>query len=436
MSKKAETLSQIHNTFKLSPIEKEDLGDYYVENSHVRSYENIRKDIAETLKNSHGSNEQILFTGYRGCGKSTELNYLEKELEDHLLALNFSIQKELNALHLNYIEIFILLMEKLFKHAKDNDLKISNTYIELIKQWAGTREIKEINDKYIGIDIQAGAEGSAGIPGIFKFFTKLRANAKNSRSLKEVLTVNIEPRLSELIDLCNDLIAEIKKCNKSDILIIIEDIDKIPFADAKELFFNYISVLTDLKTNIIYTFPFALYHNPQFNTISSYFDMRMVLPMIKVKQRDNNENAEGIAVMQEMVSRRMDLSLFESRDLLNELILMSGGVIRDLFRMIKDAARSAADEKITKRDITNAINYLKRDYANNIGDIDFDGQKYSADSFYKALVTLVRNPAKSIDNTNEELLLLQNLSILGYNGENWYDVHPVIRRILEERKKL
>jgi len=32
--------------------------------------------------------------------------------------------------------------------------------------------------------------------------------------------------------------------------------------------------------------------------------------------------------------------------------------------------------------------------------------------------------------------LMSNLTILNYNGENWCDVHPMVRDILKERKMI
>jgi hypothetical protein len=29
--------------------------------------------------------------------------------------------------------------------------------------------------------------------------------------------------------------------------------------------------------------------------------------------------------------------------------------------------------------------------------------------------------------------LMNNLTVLGYNGDNWHDVHPTVRDILKER---
>jgi len=119
-------------------------------------------------------------------------------------------------------------------------------------------ETQEIREKYnIGVEGEAGAKGQIGIPYLQSFFYKFKMSAKSSRSLKETIKTNIEPKLSDLIEHCNLLITEISlsllQINKKGLLIIIEDLDKIPVDRAEDMFFNYANQITQLKTNIVFT---------------------------------------------------------------------------------------------------------------------------------------------------------------------------------------
>ncbi len=81
--------------------------------------------MARLLRDNMDTNEHILFGGYKGCGKSTELNYLEKLLSDDFLVINVSIHEDLDPVNLEYIELFIVAMEQLFRAAVERKLKIS-----------------------------------------------------------------------------------------------------------------------------------------------------------------------------------------------------------------------------------------------------------------------------------------------------------------------
>jgi hypothetical protein len=443
--RKAATLDLIYQAFKGEPLQIEELDEFYQNAREARGGIEPRRRMSRLLHQLPDTSEHILFVGYKGCGKSTEMNHLQKDIQNEFLVINFSVQDELDPVHLNYIELFIVTMERLFSFAKENDLSVSEEYLQSIQRWLSTKEIEEIREKYnIGVEGEAGMEGNIGIPYLQKFFYKFKASAKSSRQLKETLKRNIEPKLSDLIEHCNDLIREVTlkldTIGKKDLLLIIEDLDKIPLDRAEELFFNYTNQLTLLQTNVIFTFPIALYHNVRFNDIKVYFTNVYELPMIKIKNRDGSENEEGMNVMRKIVDVRMETEkLLESPEILNQMIRDSGGCMRDLFLMIREAADSALDferKSITKEDRVRAYQKLKREYENNIADNFVDDKKYSAEDYYQTLIDLHENQTKKVDNTIEVMHLRQNLSILGYNGEGWCDVHPIVVDILKERGKI
>lgn len=441
---KANSLAKIYSAFKMGPLKIEELDEFYCKTIKARG-ENPRRRFARTLRNNTGTDQHMLFVGYRGCGKSTELNHLQKDISDDFLILNFSIQEELDPVNINYIELFIVTMERLFSVVEEHDIDVSKKYIKSITHWLKSTEIEEIREKYnIGAELEAGVDVNVGIPYLQKFFAKFKMTAKSSRSLKETLKTNVEPRLSDLIEHCNTLITEIrldlKKTGKKDILIIIEDLDKIPLDRAEHLFFNHISQLVQIKTNVIYTFPIALYYHLQFNTIKPNFTDCYELPMIKVRQKDGSINTEGVNTMIKIVKSRMDINLFENPTFLNEMIDNSGGCLRDLFLMVVESAENAQDfdrETITKEDCKRAFQKLKKEYENNIADYVKDNEVIiPVEDYYKVLIKLATDTTKKVDNTQAVMHLRQNLSVLGYNGEQWYDVHPIVKAILKERNKI
>lgn len=440
---KATEIDEVYTTFKYRPLFIHELDKFYIENENVRGGRPARKRISRTLEKEIDDYQHILLVGYKGTGKSTELNYLQREKQnENYLVINYSVMKELDPLHLNYIELFIVTMEQLFALADKNNLVISKEYLKNIQLWLQSKEIINIKEKYnIGVEGEAGLDGSIGIPYLHKFFYKFKMSAKSSRSLKETIKTNIEPKLSELIEHCNLLIKEIKlellRVGKKDLLVIIEDLDKIPIDRAEDVFFNYANQITSLECNIIFTFPITSYFNIRFNTIRQYFTEVLELPMIKVKNRDQSVFQEGVDTLKRIVERRMDMQLFEREELLDNLIEKCGGCIRDLFRLIAEAAENAIDynrKRITKVDCDNSIVSLKKDYRNTIADKPKDEEIIKAETYYKVLVKIAKSVDKIIDNTEETLDLRQNLCLLGYNGEGWCDVHPIVKDILIERK--
>jgi hypothetical protein len=442
----ATNLDQIFRNFSARPLEVQELKKFYVPAKEGRGADPTWR-IKNMLVKNQDINTHILFAGYRGCGKSTELNRLQSQLQDDFLVINFSVMQELDVVSLHYIELFIVTMEKLFTFAKEHKLDINQEYLDSINLWMSSTEIQEIKDKYIGTDAEVGVDAKITIPFLAGFFTKFKAVAKVSKSLKEVLTTNVEPKLSQLIDLCNQLINEIrinlKEIGKKDMLLIMEDLDKIPLDRAKELFFNYSKQLSLLQINCIFTYPIALFHSPLSKTIGINFDTTYELPMIKVHPKDDHKkiDEDGVGIMKSIIAKRMNIDLFEEESIMMDAIKYSGGCIRDLFTLIKESADNALEFerlKITKKDFQQAYYKLKKEYDNTIADKSDENGKVltSVKDYFEALVNLVNSDTKKPENTDVVLDLRQNLTILGYNGEGWCDVHPIVRDILIERKKI
>lgn len=440
---KAKRLDQVYAHFNTEPLKVEELEKYYVSAIAGRG-DNPMRNIRSILESAPNEPTHLLFAGYKGCGKSTELNLLEKQMSDKWLVVNFSVLKELDPLSLHYIELFIVTMEKLFEIANEKQLSISKEYLDSVSNWYRTREIQEIKEQYVDAGTEFGAGAELNIPFFASFFSRLKASAKVSKSLKEALTQKVEPKLSQLIFHCNALIREVRsnlrERGKTGLLVIIEDLDKLPLDRAEALFYNYSQQLVELDVDVIFTYPIPLLYHPRFISINNIFDDTYELPMIRINERDGSPSEEGRAILREIVSRRMDNSLLESPEVLEKMIAYSGGCLRDLFRLIRQAALSAiALEKpaIGEAEFQKAYQKLKREYDNTIADKIIEGEvKVGVEEYFEALAALAKDPTKKPENTEAILDLRQNLTILGYNGDGWCDVHPIVIDILKERQKL
>jgi len=438
MSIKALKLEELYDCFESEPIDIEDLNKYYVDVDKGRGLTPMKK-IKRLIERNPGGSYKFLFAGYKGCGKSTELRNLQKELDKDFIILNFSVKQELDILNINYIELFIALMKRLFVFVKEEKkIKIPPTYLENISNWVKSKEIEEISNKYLGADIDTGAKVKGGIPFFADFFARFTASAKASSSLKETLKIQVEPKLSELISNCNLLLNEIKNqldnIHKKGLLIIVEDMDKVDLAKGEDIFYAHSAQLTQLNCHVIFTFPIALKYYIRFTSIKNNYTDSFDLPMIKIKNKDGSVFEEGFRLIREIIGKRMEISLFEDLEIMDKMIEYCGGCLLDLFRLIKDAADNALDsgrEKIFKEDFTVAYLYLKSDYENTISENKTDG--IPVDDYYKMLVECATNKNKKPRQTKELLDLRNNLTVLGYNGESWSDVHPVVRDILKER---
>lgn len=438
----AKTLDDVYPFFQNKPVDLDNFGELYVPADRGRGKTVVFKRLKRRLARDPGGSLKMLFAGHKGCGKTTELVRLQRDIQNDFVVLNFSALRELDILNINYIELFIVAMSKLFEFANNEPrITVDRKYFENISDWLASREIEEIDNTYMGMDVKTEAKAGVDLPFLAKFFAKFTASAKTSSSLKEVLRKKVEPKLSDLIFHCNRLITQIdlqlSNIGKKGLLIIFEDLDKVDLEKGEDIFYTHSAQLAQLHCHCIFTFPIALLYNIRFGNIKTSYSEDFVLPMIKVRHRDGKEYTDSIDVMTRITARRMDLSLFADPEILGEMILLSGGCLWDLFQLVKDAADNALDfdrEKIDHEDFDAARNILKRDYEFTIAEDRAKG--IAVEQYFDALEKCASDPIKKPESTDVVLDLRNNRTILSYNDTYWCDVHPVVRDILKERGKI
>ncbi|MBI9085627.1 MAG: hypothetical protein JEZ11_18665 [Desulfobacterales bacterium] len=434
----ANTLEDIYPFFHGQSMRPDEFESLYVDADRGRGVPIFQRLNRRLVLMPEGS-QKMLFAGHRGCGKSTELLRLKRELDSDFSVLHFSILNELDPQNLSYIELFIATMEQLFLFfQRESGVHLPDRYFSIIQTWMTSREIQEINQDYMSMDVETGLKAGLNIPFLAEFFAKFRAAAKSSTSLKEVLRSKVEPKLSDLILNCNLLIdyirSQLPRIGKKGLVIIIEDLDKVEMKRAEDIFYAHSAQLTQLACPIVFTFPIALLYHPRFKAIENNYEQVLVLPMVMVRQRNGDPFPDGMEVMEQVIAHRMDLGLFEDRSILQEMIVMTGGHFWDLFRMVTESSDHALDsgrQRIGRADYLAAYNALKANYERTLSENIEKG--FSVDTYLETLVSCARDPQKKPKVSEVMLDLMNNQAVLHYDGENWHDVHPLVKDILKDR---
>ncbi|HLP48427.1 MAG TPA: hypothetical protein VK469_20980, partial [Candidatus Kapabacteria bacterium] len=90
--------------------------------------------------------------------------------------------------------------------------------------------------------------------------------------------------------------------------------------------------------------------------------------------------------------------------------------------------------QIRQQDFEYSLNRLKNDYYNTISYNEETGMT-TAD-YYDILVECCNSTDKRPEDRKGLMDLKHNLCILGYNGEQWFDVHPVVKELLKDKQKI
>jgi hypothetical protein len=122
--------------------------------------------------------------------------------------------------------------------------------------------------------------------------------------------------------------------------LILEDLDKPTVDVAMDLFSTKGPILTQPECKIIFTVPTSLLYSGQYNVVKQNFSKQFPLPNFIIIGKSGERNDRGWAKMREIVERRIEPQLIESKAL-DHAVEMSGGVVRELVRIIQGSASRA-----------------------------------------------------------------------------------------------
>ncbi len=369
--------------------------------------------LIRALMREHIRPPKYFFSGHRGCGKSTELNKLavDREIKKKFFVVKYSVKDVCDINNLNYVDVLLSVAAQIYIQYTDAGKEIGKNLMDDIKGWCSTIIIEKEKETSIGVSIEGNIKA---------FFISMMGKIQREDTSRKIIRNQIEPKLSDLIDKINILIAHIEGEEKKKVLVVIDDMDKPSLKETMEIFFGNYTAITQPSCHIVYTVPISLFFDTGFVAIK---DSRFFLPNIKLhlKNKRNEIYLPGYIVMKEFIFKRMDKNLIKD-DALNLVIKISGGVFRECARIIQIAADNAIEkgrDHIIKEDVEKARREMTGDFKRVIKSDDYD----LLNEIYK------NNDTRKIDKIGH---LLHNLSVLEYiNDETWYDINPVLEELLK-----
>ena len=406
-------LNDIYHLFNPdTALINDDLIKYYVE---IEQNEINIKELKIRLELGLETREPIklLFTGHRGSGKTSTLNRLISNLDDRFFVVDYNVLDLLDLNDITYVDVVFSILAKMLEKAQDEGIELGASLNERAERWSSSiiKTIAQSDSVDVGVGVNLPL-----------YFINLLGRMKSETATRTEIRKVMEPRVSELISIINDTIAEIEK-NDKQVLVIIDNLEKIDYHKALELFYCHATQLTQPLCKIIYTFPISLKSSEKFMQIKINFSDVIIHPNVKIHERDGTEYKKGIGFMEEIVSKRAPTDLFED-DTLKYIIDMSGGVVREYIRIIRDSAIKAlarGKTSINKDIAMEVVNGLKNIYKAQLSDADYE---------------VLEDVCKTKDIKRDEKLvgLLHNLSVLEYkNADSWCDLNPIVRSILDEK---
>lgn len=416
----------------LRPLTAADEGDIglYVDWQQQLGVDDVKQRLTYSIARSRGQAVTHLLTGPRGVGKTTELYRVKHSLETGVEGRRFFVsmlqaEKWLDFVDFEPEDLIFQIVRQLVSDLRDAGFEL------------GARKFTEVFNR---IRENLNREGNLDKfefgSNPLKFSFTLQDLPIERRQFRRLLQGQL-PRIYDLVN--NEILTKArawltKHAGFDDILIIVDEIDRIPVTFLNEagltnhenLFMGHAGVLRALDCYILYTIHMELaYGHHQVALLDMYGVQLLTLPVMPVINQDGNRNIRGAEALGEIMKRRVDKAglnvgeVFESDDLLDEVLLSSGGHIRTLFTLFRSILDRVKDLPIRRPIVERSLRMAANHLARPLSGLDWELLKH------------VHETKRSVNGATNATWnrLLRDFYVLAYYDEEagfWYDWNPLL----------
>jgi energy-coupling factor transporter ATP-binding protein EcfA2 len=424
---RAKTLKEAFQLCDLDPLSGLGLERYYVELAAVRKTEAIESVNTVLDFQEAGDFCTILFTGHRGCGKSTELQRIHHQWKQDYRVIYLEANEETDINDAEYTDFYLIVIKKVEFELREMGLKFDSILLKSVEDWF--KEVTKENEETVESSVSVNAEASLGstAPFLAKLLVKLLAQIKGAHKQKTLIRQTLQRDISRLKAdvnlLLRDAHQKIKDQYPKGFLIIFDNLDRVPPPVGNHLFFDYAAQLQELNCTLIYTVPISVLCSSK--NIANTFGEPHIVSMVSTYQLnrdccDLEYDRKGLKSLAQIIKQRVETDLlFESEEEILALARASGGHVRQLMQMMRSACQTASTRKHTKIQAEDVEYAVKQQ--------QFNFERFIPDDHYPLLARVC--VTKNISKDEVGQLMLFNTSVLEYNGlDRWNYPNPAVKQ--------
>lgn len=406
------------------PLEEDD--ERWVDLSPARG-DHARRMLAKKLhRKQEGDFCHLAFVSHRGAGKSTELLRLQRDLGAEFACLYFVANVEMDAQRIEREDLLLVLAQGIESFMRKQDLPLDEELLQRIARWFS--DVTNMEDwlEHASLQTEAGGEVKAEIPLFAKLFagfkSVLKVESETRKSVKSTLRQYPGTLLKLVNQLLDDANRRLREDSRGELLIIVDNLDRYHADVMDELLVKGGDTLRELRCNLLVTPPIGLQYQPRTGRLNQYFDVEVLhAPRIRRKEQPFSEfEGPGRELLEHILSKRLDLStLLSDQAARDRLIAATGGAVRELLRLAQEASLLPDEPPIRLEHVEAVVSKARAELRDLI----------NVNGWQEPLVEILRS--KQLIAHEACLDLLHHRLVLKYNGETWYDVHPLIAEIPE-----
>ncbi len=376
------------------------------------------------------SNSVSLITGFRGNGKTTELHRLEKQLQadpgSHVIFLDMDHYVH-DAEPLDITELLLALLAALSEELS------THHQLETLSQnyWEKLRDFLSQDVEFEDLKLKTALPGAGVELGI-----KLSQETHLKRRIKERLASHVSTLYRQINEFVSEAVDALReKANNPDlkIIILVDSLEHIrgDITAFETVYHSIIDTFTTqgerlhfLKAHMVYTVPpiLALYANAA--SLINSGKLLTMWPNIHVR-KGSDRDPEGLALMRNIINQRFSRwSEIIPEPLLNDIAWYSGGDLREYFRLLRELLVRADTSQ------TNIPKFEAQQIKAVVADVRNQLRMLLTQDIKQRMAEIHQqkrlNPSSNADYEPLMRLLDTNLIMNYRNGEDWFDIHPLL----------
>ena len=365
-----------------------------------------------------------VFASHRGAGKSTEIKRLAHDLGDKYYSIYFEATVELDATSFEMEDLLLVIARVVEERMRIRGTPLPKAELAKVERFfADVVFSDEYGQSYLA-DIRTEAKAESGIPFFAKLTAALTASMKRTSDHKETIKRQVKRFPGALMTHVNNLLSAANEQLVKDgrrLLLLIDNMDRYKPQVIDELLIASQDVFKSLQCHLIVTPPIDLVLTPETQSIENVFHCE-TMPTVKLREKNQGYwefSGEGRSKLLEALRKRIDLEkLIPDATARDRLVSASGGGIRELLEMTQSATLDATGAVITADDVELTLN-RHRSWLRN---------RMDANGWWEALAEIAATKRLS-DDPKQLDVVFQRLAFQ-YNGDVWYDVHPLVSDLL------
>jgi hypothetical protein len=372
--------------------------------------------------------------GHKGTGKSTQIRKAITELEPTGIEPAFiDALAALDETDFTFSDVMLTITNGVVNALKEAKIVIPNEQLNLVTNWFQEELLTETHAKQINASIDTEARASGGIPFLANLMAKVTATLKSDNEYRTEIRKRTDPdpddlvrRVNVLLDAANQALTQHHK-RETTVVVVFDNLEKI--VDRKQVenaILRRADKLRQLRCHVLLFLDPADQYAPIAQQAEEAFDA-VYVPMLHVRNKaDPFETVSPAALkaIHDLLDRRVDLKkVFADVDnSVLEIARMSGGRLRDILALARRACENVFSGQVKLEDIKYAARSLCSTRATAV-------KQHEKTDQWQRLAEIHRD--KKPNNNPDDLYLMLHSLVLNYNGEQWWDVHPLVT--LDER---